>query len=57
MDELTTYIIKNYTGLLTVFEKAAYKGMDVKDHRVKDLLKNGREAFTICKRKNSATAS
>ena len=52
MDELTAYIIKNYSGLMTFFERVAYKNMDVKDYRVKELLKNGTEPFlqSVCER-------
>jgi hypothetical protein len=52
MDELTAYIIKNYIHLMTILERAAYKNLDVKDYRVKELLKNGAEPFlqSVCER-------
>lgn len=74
MDELTGYIIKNYSHLMTLYEALARKNMIiggkietassdefkasltekfiVEDDRIKDLLKNGAEAFqqAVCER-------
>jgi hypothetical protein len=67
MDELTRYVIKNYSHLMTKIERLAYKNLIIRekaknassqeyagrliekfiteDSRVKELLKNGSDAF------------